>query len=163
MIPSSAIKAAMFIPRLLKDAKKKSRLMGLSKPRPSRKVDKMKRIPIREKMEVTLSAIIMAFFWLAVTPTAMMGVLLAVSTRALGRVDSGQWQALWRHTSPQTGRQMVSTRWMTEPVLDDFEGDKAIEGDHVNGPQGIHDRREAGEAGEAEKWKKVTNETYVPG
>ena len=58
--PSSAIKAAMFRPRLLKDAKKKSRLMGLSKPLPSRKVDKMKKMPRRENMEVTLSVIIIA-------------------------------------------------------------------------------------------------------
>ena len=72
-MPSSAIKAAMLIPRLLKDAKKKSRLMGLSKPLPRRKVDRMKKMPRREKMDVTLSVIIMAFTWLGVAFTAMMG------------------------------------------------------------------------------------------
>ena len=105
MIPSSAIKAAMFIPRLLKDAKKNSRLMGLSKPRPRRKVDKMKVIPRREKMEVTLSAIIMALIWPELGFTAMMGVLLAVSMRALRKVDLGQWPGLWRHRKPEIGRQ----------------------------------------------------------
>ena len=48
---------------------------------------------------------------------------------------------------------MVSTRWMTERLLNDSEGDKAIEGDHVNGPQSTHDRREAGEAEKLEKLK----------
>ena len=71
MIPSSAISAAVFMPRLLKEAKKKSRLMGLSKPRASRKVDKMKRMPRRENMDVTLSAIIRALIWLGVACTAM--------------------------------------------------------------------------------------------
>ena len=59
-MPSCAINVATFMPRLLKEAKKKSRLMGLSKPFASRKVDKMKKMPSREKMEVTLSVIIMA-------------------------------------------------------------------------------------------------------
>ena len=63
----------MFMPRLLKEAKKKRRLMGLSKPLPRRKVDKMKRMPRREKMEVTLSAIMIASSWLGVASTAMMG------------------------------------------------------------------------------------------
>ena len=62
----------MFMPRLLNDAKKKSRLMGLSKPRPRRKVDSMKRMPTRERMDVTLSVIIMALTWLGVALTAMM-------------------------------------------------------------------------------------------
>ena len=53
--PSSAIKAAMFIPRLLHDAANTSRLIGLLKPLPSRNVDRMKNIPSREKMDVTLS------------------------------------------------------------------------------------------------------------
>lgn len=61
------------MPRLLNDAKKKSRLMGLSKPLPSRKVDKMKRMPRRENMDVTLSVIIMALTWLGVAVTTMMG------------------------------------------------------------------------------------------
>lgn len=47
--------------------------MGLSKPLPRRKVDRMKRMPRREKMDVTLSAIIMALTWLGVGLTAMMG------------------------------------------------------------------------------------------
>ena len=133
----------MFIPRLLKDAKKNSRLMGLSKPRPKRKVDKMKRIPMRENMEVTLSAIIKALIWLGVACTAMVGVLLAVSMRALERVNSGQRPALWRHANPQSGRQIVSTRRITEALLNDSERDKAIEGDYVNNPQDTHDRRAA--------------------
>ena len=121
----------MFIPRLLKDAKKNKRLMGLSKPRPKRKVDRMKRIPMRENMDVTLSAIIKALIWLGVASTAMMGVLLAVSMRALQRVDSGQRPAWWRHANPQSARRIVSTRWITESRLDDSERDEAIEGDHV--------------------------------
>ena len=91
----------MFIPRLLKDAKKNSRLMGLSKPRPKRKVDKMKKIPMRENMEVTLSAIIKALIWLGVACTAMMGVFVAVSMRALGAVNLRQKLALWRHANPK--------------------------------------------------------------
>ena len=126
----------MFIPRLLKDAKKNNRLMGLSKPRPKRKVDKMKRIPMRENMDVTLSAIIKALIWLGVASTAMVGVLLAVSMRVLQRVDSGQRPALWRHANPQSGRQIVSTPWITESRLDDSERDEAIEGDHVI--HGVH-------------------------
>ena len=73
----------------------------------------------------------------------MIGVLLAASMRALGRVDYGQRPASWRRANPQLGRQNVSIGWMTESLLDDSEGDKAIEPDHVNGPQGTHDRREA--------------------
>ena len=133
----------MFIPRLLKDAKKNSRLMGLSKPRPKRKVDKMKSIPMRENMEVTLSAIIKALIWLGVACTAMMGVLLVVSIRARKRVDSGQRPALWRHVNPEPGRQIVLTQWTMGPLLDASEEDKAIEGDHFNNPQGTHDRRPA--------------------
>ena len=58
--PSSAIRVAMFMPRLLKEAKKKRRLMGLSKPLANRKVDRMKKMPSRESMEVTRSVIIIA-------------------------------------------------------------------------------------------------------
>lgn len=72
-IPSCDIKAAIFIPRLLKEAKKKSRLMGLSKPLPRRKVDKMKMMPRRENIDVTLSAIMIALSWLAVACESMMG------------------------------------------------------------------------------------------
>ena len=72
-MPSSAIKDAIFMPRLLNDAKKKSRFMGLSKPLPRRKVDKMKRMPRRENMDVTLSVIIIALTWLGVAFTAMTG------------------------------------------------------------------------------------------
>ena len=72
-MPDSAIKDAIFMPRLLKDAKKKSRFMGLSKPLPRRKVDKMKRMPRRENMDVTLSVIIIALTWLGVAFTAMTG------------------------------------------------------------------------------------------
>lgn len=72
-IPSCAIKAAMFMPRLLKEAKKKSRLMGLSNPLPRRKVDKMKRMPRRENTDVTLSAIMIALSWLRVAWRSMMG------------------------------------------------------------------------------------------
>lgn len=63
----------MFMPRLLNDAKKKSRLMGLSKPLPSRKVDKMKKMPRREIMDVTLSVIAIALIWPGVALTAMTG------------------------------------------------------------------------------------------
>lgn len=63
----------MFMPRLLKEAKKKSRLMGLSKPLPRRKVDRMKRMPRRESVDVTLSVIIIALTWLGVAFTTMMG------------------------------------------------------------------------------------------
>ena len=89
------------MPRLLKDAKKNSRLMGLSKPRPRRKVDKMKRIPKRENMEVTLSAIIMAFTWLGVGCTAMMDdCLLDQGERLLDGVDSEQRPALLAACKP---------------------------------------------------------------
>lgn len=47
--------------------------MGLSKPLPRRKVDKMKRMPRRENMDVTLSVIIIALTWLGVAFTAMTG------------------------------------------------------------------------------------------
>ena len=67
-------------------------------------MDKMKRIPMRENMEVTLSAIIKALIWLEVACTAMLGVLLAVSMRGLRRVDSGQRPALWWHAKPQIGK-----------------------------------------------------------
>ena len=99
-MPSSAIKAAMFIPRLLKDAKKNNRLMGLSKPRPKRNVDRMKRIPMRENMEVTLSAIIKAFVWLGVACTAMAGVLLAVEGLIRGAKISvvAAWKPAMRKT-----------------------------------------------------------------
>ena len=63
----------MFMPRLLKDAKKNSLLMGLSKPLARRKVDRMKRIPTRENMDVTLSVMIIALSWLGVGFNAMMG------------------------------------------------------------------------------------------
>ena len=63
----------MFMPKLLNDAKKKSRLIGLSKPLPSRKVARMKRMPRRENMEVTLSVIIIALTWPGVAVTAMTG------------------------------------------------------------------------------------------
>lgn len=66
----------MFMPKLLNDAKKKSRLMGLSNPLPKRNVDKMKRMPRREKIDVTLSVIIIALTWLGVALTAMMGKYL---------------------------------------------------------------------------------------
>lgn len=61
------------MPKLLNDAKKKSRLIGLSKPLPRRKVDRMKRMPRRENMDVTLSVIIIALTWLGVAVTAMTG------------------------------------------------------------------------------------------
>ena len=51
--------------------------MGLSKPLPRRKVDKMKTMPRREKIDVTLSAIIKALTWLGVAWTAMMGFCFA--------------------------------------------------------------------------------------
>ena len=63
----------MFIPKLLKEAKKKSRLMGLSKPLPRRKVDKMKKTPRRDNMDVTLSAIMIALSWLGLACRSMMG------------------------------------------------------------------------------------------
>lgn len=63
----------MFMPKLLKEAKKKSRLMGLSKPLARRKVDKMKKTPRRENMDVTLSAIMIASSWLVLACWSMMG------------------------------------------------------------------------------------------
>ena len=60
------------MPRLLHDAKKIRRLMGLSKPRPSRKVDKMKRMPSKEKMEATLSVTDMALIWRGVAVTVIL-------------------------------------------------------------------------------------------
>ena len=54
-MPSLDMKKAMLVPRLLHEAKKMRRLMGLSKPRPSRNVEMMKTTPRREKAEVTRS------------------------------------------------------------------------------------------------------------
>jgi hypothetical protein len=45
----------MFIPRLLHDAANTSLLIGLLKPLPNKNVDKMKRIPSNDKIDVTLS------------------------------------------------------------------------------------------------------------
>ena len=56
----------MLMPRLLHDAAKMSRLMGLSKPLPKRKVDRIKNIPNREIVEETLSVMLIAFTWNAV-------------------------------------------------------------------------------------------------
>ena len=53
----------MFIPRLLHDAAKTSRLMGLLKPLASRNVDKMKKMPSREKMEVIRSVMAKELSW----------------------------------------------------------------------------------------------------
>lgn len=61
--PSCAIKDAIFIPRLLHDAAKTSRLMGLLKPLASRNVDKMKNMPSREKMEVIRSVMAKELSW----------------------------------------------------------------------------------------------------
>ena len=47
--------------------------MGLSKPLPRRKVDRMKKMPRRENIDVTLSVIIIALTWLGVAVTAMTG------------------------------------------------------------------------------------------
>lgn len=66
----------MFMPRLLKEAKKKSRLMGLLKPLARRKVDRMKRMPRRENIDATLSVIAIALIWLCVALTAMTGEYL---------------------------------------------------------------------------------------
>lgn len=62
----------MIMPKLLHDAKNMRRLMGLSKPLPSRYVDKMKMMPSKEKMDVTLSVTAMALIWLGVASAAMM-------------------------------------------------------------------------------------------
>lgn len=48
------------MPRLDHDAAKTSRLMGLSKPLPNKNVERMKRMPSREKMEVTRSVTVKA-------------------------------------------------------------------------------------------------------
>ena len=106
----------MFMPRLLKEAKKNSRLMGLSKPRPRRKVDKMKRMPMREKMEVTRSATIKALIWLGVACPAMMGVLFAGSMRALDGVVWAQRRALFYGGMQTLFRSTIfTTTSMTEP------------------------------------------------
>ena len=94
--PSSAIRAATLMPRLLKDAKKKSRLMGLSKPLASKKVDRMKKMPRRDNMAETLSAIIIALIWPGVACTAMMGdyLLDGRGWRPLRSVNSAHRVAL---------------------------------------------------------------------
>ena len=48
-----------------------SRLMGLSKPLPKRKVDRMKRMPSNERMEVTRSVTAMALIWPGEASNAM--------------------------------------------------------------------------------------------
>ena len=58
----------MFIPRLLHDAAKTNRLMGLLKPLASRNVDKMKKMPRREKMEVIRSVMAKELSWPWVNP-----------------------------------------------------------------------------------------------
>ena len=68
--------------------------MGLSKPRPRRKVDSMKRMPRRERMDVTLSVIIIAWTWLGVALTAMMAGHLQVN-RALEMVSSAPMLTIW--------------------------------------------------------------------
>ena len=70
-MPSSAIKAATFIPKLLHDAKNMRRFIGLLKPLPNKNVDIMKKTPSREKIEVTLSVIARALTWLGVASIAM--------------------------------------------------------------------------------------------
>ena len=62
------------MPRLDQDAKKIRRLMGLSNPRASRKVERMKRIPKREKMEATRSVMAMALIWPGVAAIPMLAI-----------------------------------------------------------------------------------------
>ena len=64
------------MPRLDHDAAKTSRLMGLSKPLPNKNVERMKRMPIREKMEVTRSVTVKALLWPAVNSIAILSGLL---------------------------------------------------------------------------------------
>ena len=96
----------MFMPKLLNEAKKKRRLIGLSKPLARRKVDRMKRMPRREKMDVTLSVIIIALTWLGVASTPMMGgrllgqrERLRASTQRDTRRRRGGMQALYSRES----------------------------------------------------------------
>lgn len=63
--------------------------MGLSKPLPRRYVDKMKMMPIKEKMDVTLSVTAMALIWLGVASAAMM-IDLVVSIGAHASVNAGR-------------------------------------------------------------------------
>lgn len=75
-IPSCAIKDAIFIPRLLHDAAKTSRLMGLLKPLANRNVDKMKNMPSSEKMEVIRSVIAKELSWPGVNAAGVVGDIL---------------------------------------------------------------------------------------
>ena len=77
------------MPRLLHEARKMSRLMGLSKPLPSRKVESMKNIPSKEKMEVTLSVMAIALICFGVASIAMMAEAPVSSTGALQLVNAG--------------------------------------------------------------------------
>lgn len=96
-IPSSAINVPIFPPRLLHDAKKIKRLIGLSKPRPSRNVVKMKKILRSEMMEVTLSVIPMALICPGVTLTAMTAT-----------VRFNRWTVLWHQYKCSTGKMTAS-------------------------------------------------------
>lgn len=69
--PSCAINDAIFIPRLLHDAAKTSRLMGLLKPLASRNVERMKNMPSREKMEVIRSVMAKELSWPGVNPAGV--------------------------------------------------------------------------------------------
>ena len=62
----------MLVPRLLHEAKKIKRLMGLSNPRAKRNVDRMKRIPSKEKIEVTRSVTSIALSWLGLNDRAIL-------------------------------------------------------------------------------------------
>ena len=55
------------MPKLLHEAKKINRLIGLSNPRHNRKVQRMKRIPSNEKIDVIRSVICMALSWLSLS------------------------------------------------------------------------------------------------
>ena len=81
----------MFMPRLLHDAKKMRRLMGLSKPLPSRNVDKMKRMPSKEKMEATLSVTDIALIWPGVALTAIPAGVHLAQLNSLEMSMGGFW------------------------------------------------------------------------
>ncbi len=78
------------MPRLLHDAAKTSRLMGLLKPLASRNVDRMKNMPSREKMEVIRSVMAKELSWPGVNAGVVADMLLNCS---------GNWVACMRQCS----------------------------------------------------------------
>lgn len=64
---------AMCSPRLLHDAKKMRRLMALLKAEEKTKVPTMKKMPTRDRPELTLSVMTTACSWAAVKPVVVVG------------------------------------------------------------------------------------------